>query len=294
MPCLGGFSYTQAIEIPERHLGLFTSRDHPLTFEHKERLADAIEEAVDIDGLLDLLENIEIPETLQKKAEPAKNKGLRIGIPMDNAFCFYYPENLELLESRGAELVYFSPIKDDALPKDLDGLYIGGGYPELFAEKLSGQKMLRKQIREKAREHMPIYGECGGFMYLCEELIDTEGNRFPMTGCFPFATRMLPRLKALGYREVTFVKDTVIGMRNQVIRGHEFHYSEMARLPRAIESVYRVSKRTAADPAREGFQMDRCLGSYIHLHFGSCPDSAERFVRVCKQYQQERTSVHET
>ena len=294
MPCLGGIRRAADIEIPERHLGLFTSRDHPLTAEHKERLADIIEESVDIETLLDLLPEVDIPAESQQKTVHGKNRNLRIGVPMDNAFCFYYPDNLDLLEACGAELVYFSPIKDNALPGGLDGLYLGGGYPELFAGKLAGRETLRNQIRDKSREGMPIYGECGGFMYLCEELTDTEGNRFPMTGCFPFSARMLSRLKTLGYREVTLAKDTIIGKRSQVIRGHEFHYSELIQHSQGVETVYQVSARKHADPITEGFQINRCLGSYIHLHFGSCPEAGKHFVETCRQYRQERTDTIET
>ncbi|UCF94430.1 MAG: cobyrinate a,c-diamide synthase, partial [Desulfobacterales bacterium] len=135
---------------------------------------------------------------------------------------------------------------------------------------------------------MPIYGECGGFMYLCAELGDQQGQRFPMTGCFPFATQMFPRLRALGYREIRLTGDTVIGASGQIIRGHEFHYSELTHLSPQVKTVYRTTDRRGMDKAPEGYQVNRTLGSYNHLHFGSQPQAAEYFVQTCLQYRRER------
>jgi cobyrinic acid a,c-diamide synthase len=170
------------------------------------------------------------------------------------------------------------------LPPDVDGLYFGGGYPELFAGKLSENRRLRDQVRVKSRGGMPIYGECGGFMYLCEELIDQNGTSHPMTGCFPFATKMFPRLKALGYREITLAHDTIIGGRNLTIRGHEFHYSELTRQAAGFQTVYRMADRSGVDKAPEGYQTNQTLGSYNHLHFGSQPAAAASFVENCRLY----------
>jgi cobyrinic acid a,c-diamide synthase len=154
---------------------------------------------------------------------------VRIGVARDAAFCFYYPDNLELLAAAGARLVPFSPLTDGHLPDGLAGLYFGGGYPELHAKALAGNRSLRQEIRQLSRKNMPIYGECGGFMYLCREMGDTDGDVFPMTGCLPFGTRMLDRLKALGYREITQTQATVLGPAGQTARGHEFHYSTIDR-----------------------------------------------------------------
>ncbi len=295
MPCLGGILREKAIEIPERHLGLFTSQDHPLSSGNVNKLADLIEKNMDVDALLrnpnvagsevrgqGLLSAPEprTPNPERSRREPR----IRIGIASDKAFCFYYQDNLDLLESFGAELVSFSPIKEDRLPENLDGLYFGGGYPELFAAQLADNSGLRKQIREKSRGNMPIYGECGGFMYLCREIQDHEGNTYPMTGCFPFITRMFPRLNALGYREITLTQDTIIGKRGQTVRGHEFHYSGITEEMRDIETVYAITDRSGQKKISEGYRIARTLGSYIHLHFGSQPDVARCFTEACLKY----------
>ena len=136
-------------------------------------------------------------------AAPTKRtaRPVRIAVARDTAFCFYYPENLELLTEAGAEIVPFSPLTDDELPAAIDGLYFGGGYPELHAATLAQNEALRRAVRAVSQAGMPIYAECGGFMYLCRELVDTEGASHPMTGCFPFRSRMMGRLKALGYMD---------------------------------------------------------------------------------------------
>jgi len=135
---------------------------------------------------------------------------------------------------------------------------------------------------------MPIYGECGGFMYLCEELVDLNNNRYRMTGCFPFAARMFSRLKALGYREITLTRNTVIGKAGLTIRGHEFHYSELVNLSREVQTAYAVTDRSGMDKASEGYVIKHTLGSYNHLHFGSQPDSAGCFVTNCLVYRHQR------
>ena len=135
---------------------------------------------------------------------------------------------------------------------------------------------------------MPIYGECGGFMYLCEALIDLNGNHHEMTGCFPFTTRMASRLKALGYREITLTKNAVIGNSGMIIRGHEFHYSELRTSTTHVQKAYRISDRSGLDKPPDGYLTNRTLGSYNHLHFGSQPETAQCFVENCLAYQRQK------
>jgi cobyrinic acid a,c-diamide synthase len=228
MPVLGGLVRDEKIAIPERHLGLVTREDHNLAEDSCTRLAGLIEKQIDLDALLQMLPEIDLQGSRSATADPAKPADVRIGVARDAAFCFYYPDNLELLAAAGARLVPFSPLTDGHLPDGLAGLYFGGGYPELHAKALADNRSLRQEIRQLSRKNMPIYGECGGFMYLCREMGDTHGDVFPMTGCLPFGTRMLDRLKALGYREITQTQATVLGPAGQTARGHEFHYSTIA------------------------------------------------------------------
>ncbi len=293
-PCLGGILRNKNIAIPERHLGLVTQEDHPLTEDGIHRLAEHIEKSIDLDSLLNHLPEIILPAQ-NHRTQPAKSEiKVRIAVARDNAFCFYYADNLDMLANQGAELVYFSPMADHHLPDDIDGLYIGGGYPELFAEKLAENTTLGHRIKEKSADNMPIYAECGGFMYLCQELVDLNHNRYRMTGCFPFAAKMFTRLKALGYREVTLSRNTVIGNAGLTIRGHEFHYSELVNLAGDVPTVYSITDRSGMDKAPEGFLINQTLGSYNHLHFGSQPDAAGCFVENCLTYRHKRNYLNET
>ncbi|UCD83160.1 MAG: cobyrinate a,c-diamide synthase [Desulfobacterales bacterium] len=293
MPCLGGITRNPDLAMPERHLGLVTREDYPLGRDTVERLADLIEENIDLDLLLDSLSEINLPVRSEEPVKP-REKTVRIAVARDNAFCFYYPDNLELLETHGAEIVTFSPMVNNPLPHDIDGIYLGGGYPELFAEKLAGNYSMREGIKAQSRSGMPIYGECGGFMYLCEELIDPKGRCYPMAGCFPFAVKMFPRLKALGYREITLNRNTVIGNTGLTIRGHEFHYSEMSRLSSEVKTAYRIADRTGMEKPPDGYVVENTLGSYNHLHFGSQPEAAAQFVNNCLKYRRRKGKIHAT
>jgi cobyrinic acid a,c-diamide synthase len=288
IPLLGGILRDQAITIPERHLGLVTPEDHPLSAKMIKTLAAIVEDGVQLERLLESLPDV-APANPEAVIEPGrKSAAVRIGVARDNAFCFYYPDNLDLLEASGAELVFFSPVADTRLPDDLDGLYLGGGYPELAAERLAANGNLRKQIRDASRGGMPIYAECGGFMYLCRELSDQNHRPYPMVGCFPFTAQMHPRLKALGYREITLTRDTLIGPAGQTMRGHEFHYSELKNLESGMDTVYRLTDRVGVDKPPSGYYTKHTLGSYVHLHFGSQPQIARSWVQACRAFRNQR------
>ncbi len=288
MPLLGGVMRDEKVAIPERHLGLLTSEDHGLSAEHCRRLVGTIENAMDLDRLIDRLPDWNGKGEGTSPDPVAGNEEVRIGVARDAAFCFYYADNLDLLARAGAELVFFSPLTDRRLPKNLDGLYFGGGYPELHARTLAENKEIRQEIRRFSDLDMPIYGECGGFMYLCREIGDIEGRVFPMTGCLPLATRMLDRRKALGYREVTQMQATPLGPVGQVMRGHEFHYSTIVDTTNDAGGVYRLTDRTGLEKAGEGILINQTLGSYVHLHLGSCPRAAQHFVAACKAWRLQR------
>jgi cobyrinic acid a,c-diamide synthase len=287
IPVLGGLARNAKVGLPERHLGLVTADDQPLTEEFLGHLADCLEGAMDLDGLLAAL-----PESLISplSATPPSARGpapVRIGLARDPAFCFYYPDNLDLLTAAGATLVPFSPLTDAALPKGLDGLYFGGGYPELHAERLAANESMRQAIRQCSQEGMPIYAECGGFMYLCRALRQADGTDYPMCGCFAYRTRMHPRLRRLGYRRVQLTGDTLLGPAGAMLRGHEFHYSDLEdEGPSGGRTVYALKDRNGAIRPGEGYVIHNTLGSYVHLHWGSRPESAGDFVAACRAYRQ--------
>jgi cobyrinic acid a,c-diamide synthase len=271
---LGYLPRDTGFSIPERHLGLHLANE-TLTDARLDRLAEWIESHLDLDRLLELSARPKTPVT-PLTAPGRKPACVRIGIARDAAFCFYYYDNLELLRTLGAELIDFSPVADCKLPADLDGIYLGGGYPELHAEALSANEPMRAAVAEFAASDAPVYAECGGFMYLTQAIVDLSGEAWPMAGIFPTSARMQKRLAKLGYIEVETCDADGWLPPGQCARGHEFRYSVTDPMPEAIRRVYK-------DPA-EGYRVRSVLGSYVHLHFLSCPNFAERFVRDCARW----------
>ncbi|MEW6593475.1 MAG: cobyrinate a,c-diamide synthase [Thermodesulfobacteriota bacterium] len=264
--------------IPERHLGLHMGDEAPISNEALGHLAEVVARHIDLDRLLALAATAE-PHPVPASRNEQTGPRVRIGIARDQAFCFYYEENLALLAAAGAELVAFSPLADAALPDDLSGLYLGGGYPELYAEELAANQGLRRVVRAWSAAGRPLYAECGGFMYLSEGIVDGDGQYHPMAGVFPVAARMRQGRAALGYREATLAGDTLFGPAGTVLRGHEFHYSDIDPMPAAVGRCYRL-----ADGREEGYLINgRTLGSYLHLHFGGTPEAAAHFVRLCRE-----------
>ena len=275
VPVLGCLPRREDIAAPSRHLGLVTAGEEA-GLDRYHRLADWVETHLDLDRLLESLPTLAITPPLDQPPVPVRT---RIGVARDEAFCFYYPENLRLLEAQGAELVFFSPLRDKRLPEDLGGLYLGGGYPELHGFELGQNSSLRKEILRFSQAGRPIYAECGGFMYLLESLKGPHGRTLSMCGVFPAQAVMNDRFSSLGYREVTLIRQTPLGPVGTTARGHEFHYSSLSE-PLEHETAYAVRDRRGPRPA-EGYLAANTLGSYIHLHFGSNPALAEHFVTAC-------------
>lgn len=293
VPVLGLLQRKNKLAIPSRHLGLVTAEDMGAGTLETEELAKWIEQGVNIDGLLLRTRYRQMPEApgidSKDPVSPALHGRLnknpvRIGVARDEAFCFYYQENLRLLVAAGAEIVRFSPLRDTHLPPDLAGIILGGGYPELHCKALSANHELLKEIRDAASGGMPVYAECGGFMFLMDEIEDAGGRIHAMAGVFPFKCRMEKRLKSLGYREIMTREDSIIGPKGTVVRGHEFHYSAFLKKPSGISAIYRISERKEETGGREGFQVNRVLGSYVHLHWGSNPEVARSFVTYCHRH----------
>lgn len=266
---LGSLGRRDDLAVPERHLGLVSGE-----------LAARPEWAADLTawaGSLDLDALLAVARTpiVSPFPTPTAPPRVRIGVARDAAFHFYYEDNLDLLREAGAELVAFSPLADAALPPDLHGLYLGGGYPEEHRATLAANTALRAAIRVFPGV---IYAECGGLMFLGESLAGEVGEPTPMCGVLPVRTRMTGRLRTLGYREVTTTTTTPLGPAGTVFRGHEFHYSELADTP-DVSPVYRMTGR--GGEGAEGWMCGNALGSYVHVHFGSNPTLAPALVAAC-------------
>ena len=281
---LGGLPSDEAITLPERHLGLVTREEQPVSAGQIDHLAGVIEEHLDLSSLLRLNTFSQPPAPnppSPPNRAPLPDSPVRFGIARDEAFCFYYPDNLELLEQAGATLVFFSPLHDPHLPPDLHGLYLGGGYPEVHAQTLAANTTMRQEMKDFIQDGKTVYAECGGLMYLTQGIRDVEGHDFPMVGVYPTIVRMRSRLSALGYAEVAIPPTNGLFPALRV-RGHEFHYSELVPdlTVKQTRTLYQVRQRAAEVARPEGYVHKRCLASYIHLHFGSNPTFAQQLVRL--------------
>jgi len=249
-------------------------------------LADALEKHVDVDAIWNIAREARSLDIEAPRREMANHaKGVRLGLAFDPAFHFYYPDNLETMESAGCELIRFSPLYDQLLPEGLDAIYLGGGYPEEHAETLASNATMLHSIKRFVESGKPVYAECGGLMYLCRGIERMDGKRFAMVGILPAWTKMLDRLKSLGYVEVTLAEDSLFGKRGAGFRGHEFHYSELLEDPSEHDgwrAAYRVSRRRVDAVSAEGFQSGKVLASYVHAHLASRWKLVNHFVSLCQ------------
>ncbi|MEO5657440.1 MAG: cobyrinate a,c-diamide synthase [Nitrospiria bacterium] len=276
---IGGLPEEAGIAIPERHLGLAAADGTILTDEVRARLASLAREWLDLRAVTELAERAPPLEVPAHTATVASRRR-RIGVARDEAFSFYYPDNLDLLEASGAELVFFSPLHDETPPPGLDAIYLGGGYPELHASRLAAGGPMREAIATFGREGGSIYAECGGLMYLTRALHTLDGGRHAMVGLLPGEVRMLPRRKTLGYREVEALEDLPHLAKGERARGHEFHYSEWLTEPEPdgeLVRAYAVASRRGHAATLEGYRWRNVTASYIHLHFASNPTLATRW-----------------
>lgn len=268
---LGAILRDDSLSLPERHLGLVAARQAALSVDV---LAEHAERHLDLEAVLDLARQAALP---LPPIPPRPAPRVRIGLALDDAFHFYYADNLDLLREAGAQLVAFSPLTDARLPAGLDGLIIGGGYPEAHAEALSGNATMRADIAAFAASGRPVYAECGGLMYLGEHLT-VGGEDHLMCGVLDHTTAMASRLMVLGYREVQATAESILGPTGTTFRGHEFHHSALSRPPSA-PMIYTWSGYGGG--GREGYAQGRVLVSYIHAHWGGSPDIPAHLVAAC-------------
>ena len=284
---LGYLPPDATVRIPERHLGLLTTKENSLNRTFIRRITDLVERHIDLDLLVKMASPVALPRILSKPAHGVSasrdTAPVRIAVAYDKAFCFYYQDNLDLLSHWGARLTYFSPLKDLSLPEGVDGIYLGGGYPELFAADLAGNRELLKGIKQFAESGGTIYAECGGLMYLGKYIQGFEKKTYRMAGLFPFTTVMHNKLTDLGYYTVTSRKSTILTKRGDTAKGHQFRYSSIKGMPQSSNSVFSLRKNRSSKIQKEGFAFKNVLVSYVHLHFGSNSTLAQRFVASCKK-----------
>jgi cobyrinic acid a,c-diamide synthase len=201
-----------------------------------------------------------------------------VGIAKDEAFCFYYQDNFDLLRQAGAELLFFSPLHDVSIPASCEALYLGGGYPELYGPQLSQNLSMLDSIRNFIEEGGRVLAECGGFVYLTRGIQTFDKQFFPLTGIFPVCPHM-ERKVHLGYREIRLSRDCPLGPAGSMLRGHEFHYSTTERMPDTVSRAYEGFDSRSREMKIEGFRYKNCLAGYPHIHFGSHPESIPYFLQ---------------
>lgn len=267
--------------LESRHLGLLTAAEVDGLDQKLSLLAQTAEETLDLDGILALAsDTAPLPAAAPlKKPEPA----FRLGVAQDAAFCFYYAENLELLEQCGAQLVPFSPLSDAVLPEHLDGLYLGGGYPELFLPRLSDNTSFLQSLHTARKSGMPLLAECGGFLYLQESMTGADGVAYPLAGILPGTSHLQDRLCRFGYVTLRAQEDTLLGPAGTEIQGHEFHYADTTENGTAFSAVRPNGKQWRAVVSRPGL-----AAGFPHLYFPSNPEVPCAFSGACLRYQKER------
>ncbi|HSM81985.1 MAG TPA: cobyrinate a,c-diamide synthase, partial [Nodosilinea sp.] len=295
VPILGVLRRQAAIALPDRHLGLVPTAELPQLPDILTRLAHLGHTSFDWPALTPLL-TLTPPPHLPTPPSLIPNSKLphpptpllphppapRLALAQDAAFSFYYPDNLDILTDLGVELVPWSPLNDEQPPADVDGVYFGGGFPEMFAAQLAANVGLRDRLKTLLAQGLPAYAECGGLMYLAETLVDLEDKPWPMVGLLPTTVRMAKRL-TLGYRLATAQQASAVLSPGQQVWGHEFHRSDTDGLP--SPPLYQLQRYGATQPhATEGWSLHRVHASYLHLHWGGCPAVAQALVAACQRY----------
>ena len=287
VPVLGAIPESPGMRIVERHLGLMPSNEHEEADAVIDRIAAVVGAHVDLDSLISVAAETPPLPAAEEPPEPEPEAGVRIGIPRDDAFGFYYASDLDSLESQGAELVFFDSLHDPQLPPDLDGLFIGGGFPEERMEALEANVSLRRQIADFAERGGPLYAECGGLMYLCRHLV-RDGKACKMVGVIPADAVMDRRPQGRGYVLLSETGKSPWpvdpGARVE-IPAHEFHYSHLENIEGPLTFAYRVLRGHGIDGRHDGIVYRNVLAGYTHLRDVAGVHWTQRFldlVRKCK------------
>lgn len=288
-PIAGGLPLDCEHAFAERHLGLRAADGSTAPDEWMDHWGALAAEGFDLEALIAIARSAPPISTSFDERPRAASPTCRIGVAQDGAFHFYYDDNLRRLEGLGAEIVTFSPTRDPSLPA-VDGLYFGGGYPEVFAEELSTNTPMLEAVRAFGRAGGPIYAECGGLMYLTGAIVAADGRRHSMVGLLPSEARMRDRLQALGYVEVETHAPTILGPAGTRFRGHQFRYSELTPPPEppSVDQVYSFRRRHGGEILREGYRLHNVVASYVHAHWASNPDVAAALVGACERFRAER------
>jgi cobyrinic acid a,c-diamide synthase len=294
VPILGIVRRQDRITIPDRHLGLIPTDELGQLNQIIDRLADLAKTSFNWESILPLLSPSPLPLSplslslsatvtgfveFNARACHTPHSEVRIALARDRAFNFYYQDNLDILTELGAELICWSPLTDENLPEDIQGLYFGGGFPEVFAEQLAANQSIRDRVRTAIASGIPTYAECGGLMYLCQQLIDFEKKSWEMVGIIPSQAIMTNRL-TLGYRQATALQNSSLISAKNTVRGHEFHRSQLTAT--STQPLWQIQGYNSKNQITiEGWKINQLHASYLHLHFGESQFLAQNFIQCC-------------
>jgi cobyrinic acid a,c-diamide synthase len=286
VPVWGYLPWDDGLVLPERHLGLVPVGEDAAFQKVCQALAATAERTIDLTSIVTAAQAAPALESDQDLDIPVSEVRARIGVARDAAFNFYYEANLQWLHRCGAEIVECSPLDDPDLPADIDGLYFGGGFPEVFAKGLAENEAFIAALRRAHQSGMPIYAECGGLMYLVEAIEDSAGVRHSMVGLLPGLCRLTDRLQNFGYKELLSLRDSIVGSQGLHTRGHEFHYSVWEGRP--TDTGLYLTRSSHGDEQEEGYSLANLTASYVHLHFDACPQVARSLVDKATDFRRQR------
>lgn len=295
VPCVGYLNKNSSISLKSRHLGLVPSVEVDELGEKLDEVGRMVSETVELDRIIEIAKSAQNINEKVSRFDPVVNRPVRIALAKDNAFNFYYQDSLDLVSEMGAQLVEFSPMKDEKLPENIGGIILGGGFPEVFGKEIENNISMRKAIKSAIEDGMPVYAECGGLMYLCKNIRDLEDNSFEMCGIFPFESKMTKRLQRFGYVEVQARANTPISDEPERFKAHEFHRSVVEHGDEG-DFAYNVQK---ARPGQThinwacGHIYKNCLGAYAHVHFCTNVNLAKNFVVKCSNFYNSKSGKDE-
>lgn len=290
IPVLGRIPRNQGLVINERHLGLVPFREEDTGTIAVERILHAIEKHLDVEGLLSLARTAPDFPVSFRAAEQRPKATIRIGVMLDRAFHFYYPENFEALEQEGAELVFIDATIDQNLPA-IDGLYIGGGFPEFYLDALQCNESLQAHIASSIEDGLPVYAECAGLMYLCEEIL-FDGVAYKGVGMIPSAIEFFRKPQAHGYVEAEVKYENPFYPVGTRIRGHEFHHSRLTTT-KGLHCALELTRGQGIDSKMDGIVYRNIFASYTHVHASGTPSWAKSFVSVASRKTRDGKSTFE-
>lgn len=291
VPVIGAVPKLRTHAFPERHMGLVPTPEHEWAFDSVESARRIVTENVDIDKVMGMAHTATPFEreclVVSSKGTPDTDKPL-IGVIRDASFQFYYPENIEALQDAGARTIEISPLKDQDIPEDLDGIYIGGGFPETHAKELGENETFRNSILAKVKEGMPLYAECGGLIYMGEELV-VDGESHPMTGLFPLSFTVEKKPQGHGYVVAEVTGENPFYPKGTKLKGHEFRYSKINRWDRKEDdTAFTMARGTGMADKADGITAYNALATYTHIHAMGTPSWAPSFVSKAVSYKESK------